>query len=148
MRSRTAAVSAAATALAFGLFQFVSHWLGEGEISRGTAVAVALTAFLYAWWARCLKDAGRGEAPALGGLLVLAFGWSFAGTGLASIAACLPSCEPYEWFIGIGNILFGAAAAVTSWQAIRDTPSPVGASTALISAALVVAALTLTAVTE
>jgi hypothetical protein len=81
-------------------------------------------------------------------VFALAVGWSFAGIGLAPIAACLPSCEPYEWFLGIGNILFGAAAPVTSWQVIRDTPLPVGASSALISAALVVSSLTLTAVTE
>jgi hypothetical protein len=148
MSRRAAAVSTGATALAFGLFQFVNHWLDEGEIPRDTAIAVAVTALLYAWWARCLKDAGRGEAPALGGMLVLAFGWSFAGIGLAPLVACLPSCEPYEWFIGIGNTFFGSAAAVTSGQAIRDTPLPVGASSALIAAALVVASLTLTAVAE
>ena len=148
MSAQAAALSASGSAFGFALFQFVYSWVGEGEVSRATAVAVAATAFLFAWWARCLQEAGRGDAPALGGLCVLAFGWSFVGTGLVALGVCLPSCEPYEWFIGIGNTVFGGAAAGASGWAIHEQPVSIGPQTGLISAALTVIALTLTAVTS
>jgi hypothetical protein len=148
MRPRTAALWTGGAAFGFGLFQFFHGWLDEDEVSGAAAAAVVAVGLLYAWWARCLQAAGRGEASALAGLLVLAAGWSLAGRGLGPLAACWPDCERHEWFLGAGNAFLGAAAAGASSWAIGREPSRMSARTGFVAAVLVVAALVLKAVTD
>lgn len=143
MKPRSAALRTGGLAFGFSLFQVYYRWIGKGNIS-GTAVAAAVTAgFLYAWWARCLQEVGRGEASALSGLFVFAAGWSLAGNGLAPLVSCRPGCNRYELFVGLGNTVFGAAAVGASWWAMRRESAPNRTRAGLISVALVGAALIL-----
>ena len=70
-----------------------------------------------------------------------AAGWSLAVNGIGALATCLPECDRSELYVGVGNSVLGAAAAGASWWAIRREPSPVRLRAALISGALVAAAL-------
>ena len=134
-------------AFGFSLFQNAHRWAVEDEISGVSVVAVLAVAFLFVWWARCLQDAGRGEGAPLPGLLVLAAGWSFAAFGVGALAKCRLTCSRYELFAPVGSTALGAAAVGASWWAIRRHPSPVPARAGVISAVLVLAALTLRALT-
>jgi hypothetical protein len=147
MRPRAAALWTGGAAFGFSLFQVFYRWLDADVVGAAVAAVVAV-GLLYAWWARCLQGASRGEASALPGLLVLAFGWSLAANGVGALAACRPGCDRYELFRGLMNtVLGGAAVGATSW-AIRSERSPVRWSReSLVSAVLVVVALTLEALT-
>jgi hypothetical protein len=146
MRPRVAALSTGGAAFGFSLFQVFHRWLDE-ETSGAAVAAVVAVGLLYAWWARCLQEASRGEASALPGLLVLAAGWSLAANGVGALAACRPECDRYELFVGLMNTVLGGAAVGASGWAIRRELSPVRSRAALISVVLVVAALTLKALT-
>ena len=134
-------------AFGFSLFQNAHRWAVEDEISGVSVAAVLAAAFLFVWWARCLQEAGRGEGSPLPGLLVLAAGWSFAAFGVGPLVKCRLTCSRYELFAPVGNTALGAAAVGASWWAIRHHPSPVPARAGLISAVLLLAALTLRALT-
>jgi hypothetical protein len=145
MTPRLAAFWTGGAAFGFSLFQIFYRWMDK-EVSGATVAAAGVLGLLYAWWARCLQETGRGEASSLPGLLVLA-GWSFAANGLSALIACRPTCDRYEWFSGVGNILIGALAVGASTWAIRRDPSSVTARAGLISAVLVIAAVMIEALT-
>ena len=147
MRPRLVALSTGGAAFGFSFFQLFYRWVDAEEIRGLAVVAVAVVGLLYVWWARCLQEVGRGEGSALAGLLVLAGGWSVATNGLGALVACRPTCNRYEWFAGLGNAILGAASAGASGWAIRRDRSPFSARAGLISAVLVVGALTLKALT-
>jgi hypothetical protein len=147
MSPRAPALWTGGAAFGFGLFQVFYRWL-DSEVAGAEVAAVVAVGLLYAWWARCLQEAGRGEGSALPGLLVPAFGWSLAANGVGALAVCRPGCDRYELFSGLMNtVLGGAAVGATSWSIRRERPPVRWSRAALISAVLVVAALTLEALT-
>jgi hypothetical protein len=147
MRPSSALPWTSGAALGFSLFQTVHRWLVEDESSRASVAAVLVVALLYAWWAHCLQEARQGEGSPLPGLLVLAAGWSFAASGVGALAECRAECNRYELFAPVGNIALGAAAVGASWWAIRRRASPVPARAGLVSAGLILSALTIRALT-
>ncbi|MEP6911081.1 MAG: hypothetical protein ABI896_11715 [Actinomycetota bacterium] len=145
MSPRSAALWTGGAAWGWSLFHVFHQWIGKEDVSGIGVAAVVAAGLLYAWWALCLQEAGRGEASALSGLLVLAAGWSLAAHGVGALIACRPDCDRYELLLGLVNTVLGAAAAGASAWAIRREPSSVRPRAGLISAGLIVAALTLEA---
>ena len=121
-------------ALAFSLFHlmvdFYDGLFGRGpqRVSFSQAGLLLLIGLLYAWWGFSFAIAAvTGTRRAgLTSLFFIAVGWSFIGHGVVGVFTCLPPCAgtaPYGDIAHLGNLIFGGAAAYTTWNVMQTESS-------------------------
>jgi hypothetical protein len=142
-----------AAALSVSLVHFMADWhIGlfgpTSQVFSGPQAALLwVIGALYGWWAWSLARAAVGQRSYLASGLVLTVGWAVAGNGLV-IVACLPPCPggfPHQDIAHLGSLLFGAAAGIAAWLALREQRGTFGWLPAAVALGLVIAAFALEA---
>lgn len=109
------------------------------------AANLFVTSLVYGWWMHTVAVASSGDCSALLSALAVTVLWAFLWNGLKGFIVSPPpsSAFPYQDLAHILSLVFGAAAGVATWGAVRSGGSamswtlPVVTGVVLLSAFVV-----------